>query len=392
MIDAKKRANGPPAAAVTEPRIPVFAPYIGVDTIKHLTDAFDIGWLGMGATTKEFEDRIAAFLELRDRYVVVTNTGTSALHIALKAAGLQPGDEVITPSFNYVADHQAIVAAGGEPVLCDIEDDSLGIDCAKAENLVGERTKAIIPLHFAGWPCDQSGVYALAARHGLRVIEDAMHGFGTRIDGRRIGSYGDIACFSFDAVKIVTAIDGGCVVVNSQEEVQALQRMRLLGVDRDTVERYKNRRAWEYDVVSDGYRYHMTNILASVGVSQIKRVEEFIASRQSVCKRYNKAFQSLPGVKVPPTSFDDISPFIYSLRVKNGCRSEFMDHMSRRGIDCGIHFVPVHKHQRFERARRGDMTVTDQVVTEVTTLPLHSFMKPEFVDRVIEGVTTFFRG
>jgi len=212
-------------------RIPVFAPCTGIDTLKHLTDALDVGWIGMGATTKEFEDRISAFLGLTDRQVIATNTGTSALHIALVAAGVKPGDEVITPSFNYVADHQAIRMAGAEVVMCDIRDDNLGIDCAKAEPLITKKTKAIIPLHFAGLPCDQAGVFSLAKKHKLRVIEDAMHGFGTAIGGRKLGSYGDITCFSFDPVKIVTSIDGGCVIVASDQEFSNLQRLRLLGVD-----------------------------------------------------------------------------------------------------------------------------------------------------------------
>src|SRR5438132_1365221 len=215
-------------------RIPVFKPHIGVDTLKYLTDALDVGWLGMGATTKEFEERIAEFLGLKGRHVVATNTGTSAFHIALRAAGIGPGDEVITPSFNYVADHQAIRMSGANVVMCDIRDDNLGIDVKKAEALVTPRTKAIDPLHFAGIPCDMDGVYKLADKHGLRVLEDASHAFGTEVGGRKIGSFGDITWFSFDPVKVVTSIDGGCVVVSSSEEVEHLRRLRLLGVDKDT--------------------------------------------------------------------------------------------------------------------------------------------------------------
>ncbi len=371
-------------------KIPVFVPHIGVDTLKHVTDALDVGWLGMGATTKDFEDRIAAFLELDGRQVVVTNTGTSALHIALRAAGVGPGDEVILPSFDYVADHQAVHMTGAEVVMCDILDDNLGMDCAKAQMLITPRTKALIPLHFAGIPCDQSAVYALAKKHGLRVIEDAMHGFGTRIGGKRVGSYGDITCFSFDPVKIITSIDGGCVVLGSSEEAHRLQRLRLLGVDKDTSERYKNRRAWDYDVVSEGYRYHLTNIMASIGVSQIKRADEFIASRQRVCRLYNQAFRSLSGVKIPQSDFSDVSPFIYSLRILDDRREALIDHMRQLDIDVGIHFVPVHKHAFFANCRRGDMSVTDKVVAEVLTLPLHSNMRQDFTERVIEGITGFF--
>jgi len=344
----------------------------------------------MGATTKEFEDRIAAYLGLNGRYAVVTNTGTSALHLALLAAGVGPGDEVITPSFNYVSDHQAVRLTGADVVMCDIRDDDLGIDCESAGELVGKRTKAIIPLHFAGIPCDQTGVFRLAEQHGLRVIEDACHAFGTAIEGKKIGSYGDLAAFSFDPVKVITSIDGGCVVLGDEDERDRLQRRRLLGVDRDTTERYKNRRAWDYDVVSDGYRYHLTNIMASVGVSQIKRVDEFIHSRQAVCRAYNQAFGALAGVRVPPSDFTDVSPFIYSLRVLGGKREALIAHLRERAIDVGIHFVPVHRHAYFADAKRAELPVTEKVVTEVLTLPLHSNMKPEFADRVIDGVVSFF--
>jgi dTDP-4-amino-4,6-dideoxygalactose transaminase len=371
-------------------RIPVFQPHIGADTVEHLTDALDVGWLGMGATTKEFEERIAEYLGLDGQFVVATNTGTSALHMALRVAGVGPGDEVITPSFNYVADHQAIRMTGAEVVMCDIRDDNLGIDCEKAAALVNEKTRAIIPLHFAGLPCDIAGVNQLAQKHGLRVIEDAMHAFGSSIDDRKIGNSGDICCFSFDPVKIITSIDGGCIVVNTEEELNSLQHYRLLGVDRDTTERYKNRRAWEYDVVSEGYRNHMTNIMASIGVSQIKRVDEFIASRQSVCRAYNDAFSDVARVGVPQTDFAGVSPFIYSLRVPSDRREALIAHLQDRLIDTGIHFIPVHEHSYFSDAPRGDMSITEKVVREVLTLPLHSNMQAEHVERVIDGVTEFF--
>jgi dTDP-4-amino-4,6-dideoxygalactose transaminase len=382
------RPPRPPAAP--EARVPVFAPYVGVDTLKHLTDALDVGWLGMGATTKEFEERIAAYLGLENRHVICTNTGTSAMHIALLAAGIGPGDEVITPSFNYVADHQAIRATGAEVVMCDIRDDDLGIDVASAESLITPRTKAIVPLHFAGIPCAIGEVRELAARHGLRVIEDACHAFGSTAGGTKIGADGDVQFFSFDPVKIMTSIDGGCVVTGNADEVERLQRLRLLGVDKDTTLRYQNKRAWDYDVVSEGYRYHLTNIMASVGLSQIKRVDEFIASRRAVCERYSAAFDGLRGVRVLRRSYDDVSPFIYSLRVQAGRREALIEHLAARGVDVGIHFVPVHRHTYFAGARRSPMPVTEAVVDEVLTLPLHSLMAERAVERVVDGVRGFF--
>ena len=371
-------------------KIPVFIPAIDSDTKQHLETAFSVGWLGMGSFTKEFENRISEFLDIKDRYVVATNTGTSALHIGLLAAGVGSKDEVITPSFNYVSDHQAIKFTGANVVMCDIQEDNLGIDCEKAEKLITSKTKAILPLHFAGIPCDQNGVYELAEKYHLRVIEDACHAFGTKINGKKIGSYGDITCFSFDPVKIITSIDGGCVIVNNEEELHNLQHFRLLGVDKDTTERYKNKRAWDYDVVSEGYRYHLNNIMASIGISQIKRIDEFIESRRKICQTYNKAFRDIDDLKIPQSDFSNVSPFIYSLRVLNGKREKLIEHLQKLNIDVGIHFVPVHKHTYFSSAHRGDMSVTEKVVKEVVTIPLHSNMKSEFVQRVVDGILSFF--
>jgi dTDP-4-amino-4,6-dideoxygalactose transaminase len=379
-----------PSAAAK--KIPVFVPAIGIDTLKHLTDALDVGWLGMGATTKEFEERIGAYLGLDGRYVVCTNTGTSAIHIALLAAGIGPGDEVITPSFNYVADHQAIRATGATAVMCDINDDDLGVDIASAEALIGERTKAIMPLHFSGIPCRLAEVYGLAKRHNLRVIEDACHAFGSTVDGKKIGSYGDVQIFSFDPVKIITSIDGGCVITPNRDEYDRLQHLRLLGVDKDTTERYKNKRAWDYDVVSEGYRYHLTNIMASVGVSQIKRVDEFIGNRQAICTRYSAAFDGIKGLRVLRRDYGDVSPFIYSLRVLDGRRDDLVAFLSERNVEVGIHFVPVHRHTYFAGNPRSPMPVTERVVDEVLTLPLHSLMSEGDIQRVIEGVVSFYRG
>ncbi|MDA8721271.1 DegT/DnrJ/EryC1/StrS aminotransferase family protein [Nitrosopumilus sp.] len=372
-------------------RIPVFSPSIDNDTKEHLDNALDVGWLGMGASTKEFEDRISEFLKLKNRFVVTTNTGTSALHIALRAANVGPGDEVITPSFNYVADHQAIKMTGADVVMCDIEEDNLGMDCEKAEKLITNKTKAIVPLHFAGIPCNQKKIYKMAKKYNLRVIEDAMHAFGTTIDGKKIGSYGDITCFSFDPVKIITSIDGGCVVVNTKKESQILQKLRLLGVDKDTTERYKNKRSWDYDVVSEGYRYHLTNIMASIGISQIKKIKTFISNRQKICQEYNQAFKKIKQIKIPQSDFTNVSPFIYSLRILNGQRDDLIKHLDTLGIDVGIHFIPVHKHKYFSNSKFGNMDITDKVVKEALTLPLHSNMKNTDIQRVVKGITSFFK-
>lgn len=372
-------------------KIPVFKPVIDKNMKKHIDDALNVGWLGMGKSTKEFEERIEKFLLLKNRFAIATNTGTSALHLALKIAGIGKNDEVITPSFNYVADQQAIKMTGASVVMCDIKEKNLGIDCKKAELLITKKTRAIIPLHFAGIPCDIDEVYRLSKKYNLRIIEDATHAFGTSINKRKIGSFGDLTCFSFDPVKIITSIDGGCVVVNNKNELEKGHNLRLLGVDKDTTERYKNKRAWDYNVVSEGYRYHLTNIMASVGISQIKNIEKFISSRQRVCRIFNMAFKDIKEIKVPQTDFKNISPFIYTIRIMNGERENLINHLQKNGLDSGIHFIPVHKHSFFKSASRGDMTVTNKVVNEIMTLPLHSYMKESHVKKVVKVVTSFFK-
>jgi len=376
---------------VTEqPPVPVFQPHVGVDTIKAVVDALHAGWLGMGAITQAFEEGLARFLELRDRHVLATNTGTSALHLGLLAAGVGAGDEVITPAFNFVADHQAIVATGATPVLCDVDDATLGLDPDKAAALVGPKTKAVLPLHFGGLPGRLKELYAMAERHRLRIVEDATHAFGSRADGRMLGSFGDITCFSFDPVKVITSIDGGAVVVGERELLERLRHWRFLGIDRETHERYKNSRAWEYDVVGQGFRYHMTNINAAIGLSQLARADEFIAARRASCRLYSERLADLDGVRCPATDFADVAPFIYTVRVPAPRREGLIEHLKRRGIATGVHFLPAQDFSFLKGCRRGDLSVTERVTREILTLPLHTLMPAAVVERVAAAIREYF--
>ena len=368
------------------PAIPVFQPVIGVDTIKAVVDALHAGWLGMGAVTQAFEEGIARFLGLDGRYVLATNTGTSALHLGLLAAGVGPGDEVITPAFNFVADHQAIVATGAAPVLCDVEEATLRLDPDKAAALIGPRTRAIVPLHFGGVAGRVKELFALAERHRVRIVEDATHAFGTRVDGRPIGSFGDVTCFSFDPVKVITSIDGGAVIVGDAAALEQMRHWRFLGIDRETLARYKNSRAWEYDVVSQGFRYHMTNINAAVGLSQLARVEEFMVSRRHACRLYNRLLAGVAGVRCPATDFEDVSPFIYTVRVPAERRERLIEHLRARGIATGIHFLPAQNFTYLKTCRRGDVSVTERVTREIMTLPLHTHMPAATVERVADAI------
>ena len=375
-------------------KIPVFAPYVTDDITKlSVENALTEGFLGMGKVVNQFEKNIENYLELKDRHVVAVNPGTSALHLAVELCDIQKDDEVIVPSFNFVADQVAIEMAGAKVVMCDIRDDNLGIDCKKAEELISDKTKAIIPLHFAGLPCDQDGVYELAKKYNLRIIEDGTHAFGTTIKNKKIGSYGDITCFSFDPVKIITAVDGGCIIVNSVEEVKRLKKLRLLGISTDPMDRAKGGKlsnGWNYDVESKGFRYHMNTITATIGISQIKRIEDFILSRRIICQKYNEAFKDIPNLKIPETNFSNISPFIYYLRMIDGEREKLREYLIDQNIDTGINFIPIHNKSHFKNCKRGDMEITDKVSSEIFHIPLYSHMRKDFVDRIINGIKDFF--
>ncbi len=373
--------------------IPLFKPYIGKDTLKAATDALELGWLGMGSYVNQFEQELSAFMEIGDtRKIVAVNTCTSALHLALLTAGVKPGDEVITPAFNNMGDFQAIGFCGAKPVFCDIREDNLGIDPDKIEPLIRPNTKVIIVLHYSGIPCSIDKVFEIARKHGLRVIEDAAHAIGTRINGKMIGSYGDLVCFSFDAIKTLTCIDGGAIVVNNQNEADHLYPARLLGMTQSNTKLYSNSRAGKYDVYEQGFRYHLANLHGSIGLSQLKKLPEFIANRQRYCLIYNHRLSQCPGIIVPHSAYKDVSPFHYVIRVLKGKREDLMDYLKRHGIESGIHWMMGNRFTWLKNCRGANsIPITDNVGEEILTLPLWSYMETCVIERIADTICKFFK-
>lgn len=343
----------------------------------------------MGSYVGQFEEKLKALTEAEDRYVVAVSTGHAALHLALLLAEVGPGDEVITPSFNNVADLQAIIATGAEPVFVDIDDETLCLNVAQAREAVGPRTKAIIAMDYACHIADHEAVGALALQHGLRVIHDAAHALGSRYGNRAIGSFSDIAMFSFDPVKTITCIDGGALIVRTKEELAALHEMRLIGMKQAATMMYGNQRAWNYDVERLGFRYHLANMHAAIGLAQISKWDAIAATRVDLFNAYRSALSDLPTVRVPSVPGDPFVPFMFYLRVLNGRRTEFRAFLTERGIDTGIHWQPAHWFTLFKTARKMDLGVTDHVGEEIVTIPFHSNMDPADRDRVIGTVRAF---
>lgn len=373
-----------------ESLIPVYKPLINEHTFKAAHDALENGWLGMGSFVGGFEDAFSRFMNCEGRRCVAVATGTAALHLAMLLAGVGPGDEVITPSLNNIGDFQAIKAVGAEPVFCDILEENLGIDCTSAESMVSEKTRAIIGLHYDGIPCDMDGVFRLAEKHNLRVIEDDCHAIGSYINGKHAGNYGDIACFSFDAVKTITCIDGGMIIVNTEEEVNKLHQYRLIGMSQSHKKLYSNSRSWHYDVFDVGFRYHLANLHAAIGLSQLEQIEVILANRRQYCCYYSEHLRDVEGLTIPMSDFANVGPFMYYVRVHNNLRQECIQYLLERGVETGIHWRPGHQFSFFQNNRRAALPVTEMIGEELLSLPMHSIMPDETLDRVVTCLKSFF--
>lgn len=371
--------------------IPVFKPLIEQEEIDASVESLKLGWLGMGSYVNEFEQKIKELIGLEDRYVAAVSTATAALHVALLVAGVRQGDEVIVSSFNCSADFQAISWVGADIVFCDCDDITLAIDLEKAAQLVTLKTKAIIVMDYDCILCDHDEVKVFAKKYGLRVIHDACHSFGSFYKGKPVGSFSDICVFSHDPVKTITCLDGGTIVVKTQAELSHVHELRLLGMQQPASVMYQNKRAWTFDVERVGYRYHMLNMHAAIGLAQLAKIKIISESRRAACQRYNVNLKQVRQIRVPQTDFSEVNPFLYYIRVPADHRDALRDYLRENEIDTGIHWQPGHWFSLWKDCRAGDLTVTDNVGNEILSLPLHSKMDMNIVDTVSNSIIDYFK-
>ena len=366
------------------PALPVSRPSLGEDELASVRDVFASGWLGLGSTVFQFESQLKAYLGAA--HVIAVNTGTSALHIALDALGVGPGDEVIVPSLTFCASVQAIVQTGAHPVFCEVSPKTLNLEVSDVAQRITGRTRAVMPVHYCGQACDMDAVLTLAHAHGLHVVEDAAHAIGSTYKGRRIGGLGEATCFSFDPIKTLTCGEGGAVALPDGDVAEEIRRKRILGIDKDTWHRYQNRRAWFYEVTTPGYRYHMSNISAAIGLVQLGKLEGFIARRRAIVRRYNAELAGLDAIQLLEWNVDDSAPFAFIIRVRDGRRQFFMEQLAQHGVGTGVHYIPNHQQPLFARYCQQPLPLTELLGEEILTLPLYSDMTDSDVDRVIDAV------
>lgn len=367
--------------------LPIHRPFIGAIELERVGTVLESRWLGSGPVAREFEERIRTICGARN--AVATSSGTVALQIALAACDLRPGDEVVLPSLTYMASSQAVVAAGGRPVYCDVELETANVDPASVAERIGPRTRAIMPVHFGGFPCRMSELNDLARRHDLRVVEDAAHAFGSSYEGVPIGAAGDLICFSFDPVKNVTCGEGGAILTGDDEVAAWLRRTRSLGVDRDGWTRHDADRPWYHEALSPGLRAHLSDVNAAIGMAQLERLDELRARRQALVKRYRENLAGLEEILTLHGDVEAVFPFICAVRVVDGRRDALLAHLARDRIQAWVHYVPNHLQAAF-RAPGVELPATERLYDELLSLPLYHELRDSDVDRVAESIRSFY--
>ena len=345
--------------------------------------------LGMGEEVRQFEEKLSIFF---GRPAICVVNGTAALHLACQAVGLKAGDEVLVPSLTYIASFQAISATNAKPVACDIDPNTLTFNWRDAEKRLTSKTKAIMPVHYAGGVGDIEGIYHFAKQNDLRVIEDAAHAFGSTHNNIRVGGFGDIACFSFDGIKNITAGEGGCIVTEDNAIIERVRDARLLGVEHDSDRRYEGKRSWEFDVTAQGWRYHMSNIMAAIGLEQLKRFTKLIQKRQVLARYYDFLLSDNEMIFPLEHDYDNIAPHIYVVRIKGLIdREALRKAMYSAGIQTGVHYKPNHTLSLYEDQNILPLPVTKLIYSTLITLPLHPDMCESDVDFVCKKLCSFVK-
>ncbi|RLA80670.1 MAG: UDP-4-amino-4,6-dideoxy-N-acetyl-beta-L-altrosamine transaminase [Epsilonproteobacteria bacterium] len=371
-------------------KIPFHKTHTTDNEINAVVDAIKSGWLTMGPKTVEFENNFKEYLDCN--YSISLNSATAALHLSLKAIGLKRDDEVIIPTHTFIATAEVVTYFDAIPVLCDVEENTHNIDVSKIEKLITKKTKAIIPVHFAGQPCDMDEIYKLAKQYNLKIIEDAAHALPSKYKGDYIGNLkqSDITCFSFYATKTLSTGEGGMATTTNKKFAESIKVNRLHGISKDAWDRYSEKGSWYYEVIDNGNKYNTTDLNASLGIEQLKKLDWMNNRRKEIASKYNNAFKDNKNIKIPFIKDDrETSWHLYVIKIEN--RNEIIEKLKSKGIGTSVHFIPVHKHPYYKnkfRYKDDNYPVSNKLFESSLSLPIYPDLNDEDVEYIINIISS----
>ena len=381
--------NGKP---VRDSYLPPFKHSIGEDEINEVVDTLKSDWITTGPKTFKFEDLFSK--KVNSNYAIAVNSCTAAMHLAIIALGIKNGDEVITTPYTFAATAEVITNANAKPVFVDVEKDTYNIDPEKIEEKITDKTKAIIVVHYAGHACDMDKIMDIAKKFDLYVIEDAAHAIGTKYKDKPIGSVADITCFSFYATKNITTAEGGMITTNNGDLADKMRILSLHGISKDAWKRYSSEGSWYYEILYSGYKYNMSDLQASIGIHQLKKLDQMQERREEIVYKYNKSFNSIPQITTPTVkSYTKHAWHLYPIQINEELltinRNEFIKALKAENIGTSVHFIPLHIHPYYKEKfnfKSSDFPNAFSLYNNEISLPIYPKMEDKDVEDVIFAV------
>ncbi len=372
-------------------------PLFGTDEKKEVIKAMDSGWVTLGPGTKSFEEEFAEYTGAK--YAVGLSSCTAALHLALIAAGVGSGDEVITTIFTFAASINPVLILGGKPVLVDIDEKTMNIDENLIEEKITKKTKVIMPMHYGGYPCNMDAIRKIAKKHKLIIIEDAATAIGASYKGKKIGNIGDMTCFSFHPIKNMSTGDGGMVTTNNKAYAERLMLLRLHGMSKEAWKRHTAAGSWKYDIVEPGFKYNMTDIQAALGRVQLKRLDGFIKTRKQYARIFDRELAKIPEITIPIHSENSGTAYnLYTIRIDTAnltvSRDEIVELLKQEQIGVSVYYIPLYEFSYFQKnlkLKKKDFPNAEKVYQSMMSLPLYPKMNLKDVNRVINTLSDIIK-
>jgi len=375
-------------------KVPFFLPYVDSKDITEIKKAALSSFLTNGPKLDSFEQKFKKFT--KSKYAVGVSNATSALYLSLKALGIKKNDEVIIPDLTFAATANSVLQTGAIPVLADINEETLNISAESIIKNISRKTKAIIPVHLAGTPCDMQKIMRIARSHSLKVIEDCAHGIGTSYNKKHVGNFGNAGCFSFYPTKNLTTIEGGMVVTNDKKIADFIQLARNHGMSRSLMSRYSTGKPWEYDIKDIGYNYRLDEIRSALGISQLQKLTILNKKRLIAFRYYNKELKNIPGLIVPnEKNFKNNSCHLYIVRITSDAkitRDKLFYSLQKKGIGSSVHYKPLHEFTLFRKkgTSRDSLSISKRMYKEILSLPMYPQLTRHSQDYVIKSIKNIF--